>query len=268
MTKLMIVGDTHGNVGPLAHKIQIAQNMGIEHLFQVGDFGLWPGMGGIVFLDEVNRLANNHKVNIWALPGNHEDHDQWNWWMKKPNNVKLHGFVAVRSRVWLSPKVNFFKWEDKRFGIVGGAVSIDKMFRREGQSWWPNEVLSEKEQASVFAYAGPKLDYLLTHDASDHTDWGFRLVPDPDSQAHRKVMDRVINHLEPKLHFHGHMHRKYDWVNTVSHGMRNTAFGYNEEQWNGASTHTYGLDCDGELNSWGILDTADDSFVWGGDIRG
>lgn len=264
--KVMIVGDTHGNIGPLTHKMHIAADLGIKHLFQVGDFGLWPGMDGIVFLDEINRVANNTKTNVWAIPGNHEDHDQWNWFMRKPSNVKMHGFAAVRSRIWLSPKVNFFKFEDKRFGVAGGAVSIDKMYRREGVSWWSNEVLSEKEQASIMSYDGPKLDYLLTHDASDHTDWGFRLVPDPASAEHRRVIDRVINHLEPKLHFHGHMHCKYDWLNTVSHGLRNSAFGYDEAQWNGASTHTYGLDCDGEVDSWGILDLDTDNFVWGSSL--
>lgn len=268
MTKLMLVGDTHGNEGPLSHKIQIAANMGVEHIFQVGDFGLWPGMGGTVFLDEVNRVANNVGVNVWAIGGNHEDWDQWEAWLKMPNLPRANGFTAVRSHIWLSHKVNFFKFANKRFGVAGGAVSIDKMWRKPGVSWWPNEQLSDDELASILSYGGPDIDYLLTHDASDHTDWGFHLVPDPDSAAHRRKIDAVINHLRPKVHFHGHMHHKYDWLNTVSHGMRNSAFGYDETQWNGAATHTYGLDCDGELDSWGILDTADDSFRWGSSING
>lgn len=268
MTKLMIVGDTHGNVGPLAHKIQIAQNMGVKHIFQVGDFGLWPGMGGQVYLDEVNRIANNASVDVWAIPGNHEDHPQWEWYFTKPSKVVMHGFVNIRTRVWLSPKVNFFTFDKVRFAVAGGAVSIDKMWRKPGVSWWDNEQLSDDELASIMKYGGPDIDVLLTHDASDHTNWGFHLVPDPDSALHRVKMDKVINHLKPKVHFHGHMHRKYDWVNTVSHGLRNTAFGYDETQWNGASTHTYGLDCDGEIDSWGVFDTADLSFKWGSRIYG
>jgi Icc-related predicted phosphoesterase len=254
--KLMIVGDTHGNVGPLAHKIKIAKIHGIKHMFVVGDFGLWPGMGGTVFLDDINRIANNEQVDVWAIPGNHEDHDQWEWYFTKPSLVKMHGFANVRTRIWLSPKVNFFRFGDKRFGVAGGAVSIDRQWRREGTSYWPNEVLSEKELTSILSYNGDEVDYLLTHDCSNRTPWGFKLVPDPASQEHREKIDRVLDHIQPKVHFHGHMHHKYDWVNPVGRD-------YTDATW----VRTYGLDCDGQMDSWGILDTADDSFVWGSDIR-
>lgn len=255
--KLMLVGDTHGNVGPLAHKTQIAKDLGIEHLFIVGDFGIRPGMGGIVFLDEINRHANNHKVNIWAIPGNHEDHDQWDWWFDKPGIKRdmWHGFAPVRSHVWISPKVNTFVLGRKRWMVMGGAVSIDRRWRREGESWWPNETFSEKNLASVLAYNGKPIDYVLSHDCSNRTPWGFQLVPDPLSQENRERIDRALDHIQPKVHFHGHMHHKYDWMNPVGRDYLNPVW-----------VQTYGLDCDGEIDSWGILDTSDDSFQWGSRI--
>jgi hypothetical protein len=255
--KLMLIGDTHGNVAPLAHKLQIAQSHGIEHAFVLGDFGILPGMGGIVFIDEINRHANNHKVNLWAIPGNHENHDQWDAWLSMPGLPKENGFVAIRSRVWISPKVNTFVFGRKRWMVMGGAVSIDRRWRREGESWWPNETFSEKNLASVLDYKGKPIDYVLSHDCSNRTPWGFQLVPDPLSQENRERIDRALDHIQPKMHFHGHMHRKYDWKHPAGPDYENPAW-----------IQTYGLDCDGEIDSWGILDTSDDSFLWGSRVYG
>lgn len=253
--RLMIVGDTHGNAGAVEYKARIAQAMGVEHLFVVGDFGLWTGHEGVVYLDDVNAIAREYKVQVTALPGNHEDHDQWDKWFDIAPIHKELGFAIIRSNLRLTKKVHPFKLGGKRFYVCGGAVSIDKSQRKQGRDWWPNETFSEEHLASVEKYKGPAIDYLLTHDASDYTNWGFRLKPDLDSQANRRRIDRAIAALRPRRQFHGHMHEKYEWVNTRSHGQRNSAFGTDDSEWNGCATVTYGLECDYDKNSWVILDT-------------
>lgn len=254
MVRMMVVGDTHGGVHHLAYKAKYAQAMGCDRMLVVGDFGMWPGHEGVQFLDAVNDVAHDYNQNIFALPGNHEDHDQWNYWL----NMGLptsSGFTYIRDRLLISPKVHNWKWGDKRYFICGGAVSIDKAQRIEGKSWWKNETFSEEDLASVVKYQGPPVDYLFTHDCSDHTIWRNRLKPDHDSQRNRNRIDRAIAALRPRMHFHGHMHDKYDWINTRSHGKFETAWGVDETDWNGASTHTYGLECNSDPNSWVILDT-------------
>lgn len=260
--KIMVVGDTHGMSGVVQAKAKIARALNIHHMMIVGDFGMWPGVGGISFLDDVNEAARGNNLKVYALPGNHEDHDQWNWWLNSGMPKDENKFTYVRSNLLISPKVHNWKWAEKRFFIAGGAVSIDKQWRTEGKSWWKDEEFSESDLASVEKYKGPDIDYLFTHDCSDHTQWGFNLVPDPESRENRLRIDRAIKALRPKMHFHGHMHRRYEWVNTASHGLRSTAFGYDESEWNGHSTLTYGLDCNGEDNSWGVLDTKQDKFFW------
>lgn len=79
--KIMVVGDTHGMSGVVERKAKIAKRLGVEHMLIVGDFGMWPGVGGISFLDDVNTYAREADLKVYALPGNHEDHDQWNWWL-------------------------------------------------------------------------------------------------------------------------------------------------------------------------------------------
>lgn len=252
--RAMIVGDTHGNADVIRAKAEHAQRLGCERMFIVGDFGVWPGYRGVQFLDDVNAAAREFNQLIDALPGNHEDHDQWDKWFDIAPLDK-NGFAAVRSNVRLTKKVHPFNMGGKRFYVCGGAVSIDKRMRKAGVSWWPNETFSEEDCQSVEKYTGPDIDVLLTHDCSDHTPFGKRLIPDPDSKENRKRIDRAIRALRPKVHFHGHMHARYMWDNTMSHGRRETVSGADESDWNGANTFTYGLDCDGEPFSWMVLDT-------------
>lgn len=258
----MIVGDTHGNTRVLEVKINLAKRLGVERLMVVGDFGLWPGHEGVRFLDDVNHYAREEDIFVYALPGNHEDHDQWEWWVNGPMAKDKAGFTYARSNILLSPKVHNWKWDKKRFSIAGGAVSIDRQYRIAGKSYWPNETLSEEDLAPIEKYQGPEIDYLFTHDASDYTPWGFSLVPDPESQANRRRLDRAIKALRPRMQFHGHMHRQYEWINRRSHGRYESALGVDDSDYNGASTHTFGLECDSEIFSWGILDTSEDRFYW------
>lgn len=252
--KILVVGDTHGHAGAIEQKAQCAKYLDATHILIVGDFGLWPGHDGVKFLDDVNSIAREYDTHIFALPGNHENHDMWNKFLDMGLPTSS-GFTYVRDRLLFSPKVHNWKWGNKRFYICGGAVSIDKQWRTEGHSWWPNETFSYNDLASVKKYQGPPVDYLFTHDCSDHTPWKERLKPDLESQDNRRRIDIAIKTLRPKMHFHGHMHTKYDWINTKSHGLRDSAFGLDESEWNGHSTHTYGLECDYENNSWLLLDT-------------
>jgi hypothetical protein len=246
--RILVVGDTHGMSGVVEAKAKIASRLDCEVMLVVGDFGVWPGTGGIAFLDDVNAAARANDIKVYALPGNHEDHDQWEWWLSSSMPKDDYGFTYVRSNLLLSPKVHNWKWDKKRFFICGGAVSIDRQWRTEGKSYWRNETFSEDDLSSVEKYRGPAVDYLFTHDCSNYTPWGFSLVPDPDSQENRHRIDKAIRALKPRQHFHGHMHHRYDWDNP-----------YNEAEY---PTRTYGLDCNGEANSWGVLDTEKDRFFW------
>ena len=221
-------------------------------------FGLWPGYEGVQYLDDVNEAAREYGIQVVALPGNHEDHPQWvKWFDLAP--LDQHGFAIVRSNLRLTKKVHPFKMGGRRFYVCGGAVSIDKQWRVKGKSWWEEEEFTEDDLRSVEKYKGPAIDYLLTHDCSDYTQWGFRIKPDMESQANRQRIDRAIKALRPRFHFHGHMHSRYEWLNTRSHGLRETAFGTDESEWNGAATKTYGLECDYDKDSFVILDTGADN---------
>lgn len=269
--KILIAGDTHGDARNVKQKIDFAKEVGdITRVVILGDFGLWWGLEGINFIDDINIYAKNRNVQIFAIPGNHENYTWWNSVIEGAP-AKSKGWAYLRTHVLLSPRVHDFVWGGKQFFVAGGAVSIDKDYRIEYERkkgkkiWSPDEQLTDEEveaiKATRFAHGVP-VDYLFTHDCSDMTDFKNRLKPDHDSVIHRQRIDTVIRTIKPKKHFHGHMHEKYDWVNDRVHGYS----AFMDEPWDGPSTHTYGLECNSDDWSWGVLDTETDEFTWGVDL--
>lgn len=236
MSNVLISGDWHGMKSAVERACVLANDNGCKHIFQVGDFGLWPGLRGVKFLDDCQRLAEDHDLTILALPGNHDWHPEWMRLLTSDNpRHKETGGVYVRSNVILLPRTQTFHWFGKVWAVAGGAASIDKDARVAGRDWWHQEQLEDWEADTLQS----KVDILLTHDASNRTPWGFQLIPDLQSQIHRQRIDRVIENTLPEVQFHGHMHKRFDWQNDVR----------------GHVTQTYGLDCNGYKDSNGVLNT-------------
>lgn len=246
--RLLIVGDTHGNKADILPKIYKAGDHGIQHVLVVGDFGLWTHFAdGHEFLDEVNEAARINRLSVYAVGGNHENWDHWNWYVE--NNPTSKGFALVRRRVLLAPKVHHWQWAGKTFVGAGGAVSIDKDWRKKEERkpktlWWPNEQLLDADVDAIKNLG--KADYLISHDCSNYTAFHGRLKPDLDSQIHRQRIDEVLKSVQPSMHFHGHMHDKYDWVNEYS----------------GGGARTIGLQAFQDPNSWGVLDVVENKWFW------
>lgn len=289
--RIGIVGDTHGNEQDAVRVLNEMGKRKINHVFVVGDFGLWTHFAdGQEFLDTVQATAEGNNLTVFAVGGNHENWDHWEWFV---NNLPTHkGMAMVRRRVLLAPKVHEFRLAGRQFVVAGGAVSIDKAsrllterggidlqtFRRiQGTGpktmWWPNETLTDEDVQTVKNMRFPKSDHahvLLTHDCSNFTHFQHRLKPDADSEMHRHKIDDVIRAVKPEVHFHGHMHTRYEWENSLSHG--DSAF--LNEPWDGPVTKTYGLECNPNAQAesgggntgdwWGILETDDLSFAFRG----
>jgi len=60
-----------------------------------------------------------------------------------------------------------YRIENHKFLVLGGALSIDKKYRRPNISWWEKEYWSEKEKAELFSLLENErdFDYVLSHTA-------------------------------------------------------------------------------------------------------
>lgn len=234
--KVLLLGDVHGEAGWLRTAVRAASLLGIRRILQLGDFGYWPHYGsGRVFLEKAQGALSNYDVELWWVDGNHENHD---YLADAPRDE--NGFWRSGSIVHIG-RGSRWEWEGRSFLGCGGAYSIDKPYRREGESWWAGETITE---ADLRRCSGPAVDVLVTHDAP----WGAQNVIGlgtvgnkdnyPESAANRKRVAALCDEVQPKLLVHGHYHH------------RNTT--------NYKTTRVEGFGRDGDaLGAMGVLDLSD-----------
>lgn len=244
-----MVGDLHGYVGPALEQIDILNNLGVKTIMQLGDFGYWPRhLSNMDFLDQMQEALSNNGQMLYALGGNHEDWKSWIETLRRGPYCDTTFGTYIRSNIVLLPRTGVFEMGGMTFGVAAGAVSIDRSVRTLGIDYFHEETLKDEEvEHFPTSY---DIDVLLTHDCSNLTPWGFKMVPDPASIDHRQKIDRLIDKTAPEFQFHGHMHKKFDWQRPVRNGE--------DLEW----TQVYGLNCNGWADSHGIFDTEAREFYF------
>lgn len=223
--KVMLAGDWHGSTHWALSALEQALARGADTVIQVGDFGWWvEGDFTREYLGSLQRFVHDTGLDFYWLDGNHEDHSREFTDERYPDLTYL-------------PRGYRWSWWDKTWMSVGGAVSVDKAWRKEGVSWWPNEILTEEEV--YYASRPPGVDIVLAHDCPKGVDipgigpntkqrpgemrWPVDALA--RAEAHREKMRHIWKATRPTLWVHGHYHRRYEaW-------LRETRF--------------IGLDCDG-----------------------
>lgn len=241
MKRILLAGDTHGNLQSAKYLINIAIENDCEAIVQLGDFGYWEHQAsGIYFLDYIE----SRKLPWFFVDGNHENHtllrrrymdqkdvgrdtasveEQLNFVHSKkgpwrPSKTE-RGFYAVRNNIFYIPRGTVWEWNSVRFAALGGAFSIDINWRKPGVSWWPEETI-ENEEVEKLKDVG-KVDIFLSHDipASFNIQKEFfaqnknYFKSDDRTKANKKQLQKAVEYTRPNYLFHGHYHIRYDsWM--------------------------------------------------------
>lgn len=270
--RILFLGDTHGNVPHIEWLFEVAAALGVDVIFQVGDFGYWEhSSSGIGFLNLVSKLSQETGIRLVFLDGNHENHPLlWYRYVGIPtvytsvlnidealnDYIGKHdvafsdeGFAIVRPGVEYAPRGHRWVWDDLTFLAVGGAYSIDRAWRKLGHSYWFEEIIQEEDIDK--AIDGGEVDVLLTHDVLEGSSvfpaleatHGRKFRPIPEALRERDKLLRIAEATLPKLNVHGHYHVRYDDIVPLNDTR---------------SVVVRGLDCDesGE-NSYIVVDTKD-----------
>jgi hypothetical protein len=204
---IMVCGDWHGNTNWAIACTGIAHDARVDTIIQVGDFGVWPGEGGVNYLDDLDTAAKMNGLKIIFLDGNHEDHNQLDELVATATSTE-EGFYPIRENIFFSPRANKWEWDGRTFMTVGGAYSIDRRFRKLDKSWWAQEELTIPQAERAMAQG--KVDYLFTHDAPFNIPMNLYLAGKDgfSSSFQRQLMDKVGAASRPTRWFHGHYHRR------------------------------------------------------------
>lgn len=214
---IYLTGDTHGTIeiGKLSRA-----NLAVERVEPgEGDFVIILGDFGLVFAPD-GQSAEERWWLKWLdekpwttlfVDGNHENFARLN---ALPEEEWRGGRVhRVSESVLHLMRAQIFEIDGRSFFTMGGAASHDRQFRKEGRSWWPEELPSEEELARADAAldgCGRRVDYVLTHCAPTLVQGRINPTFLPDRLT--EYLQHVRDTTEFGRWYFGHYHidREYD----------------------------------------------------------
>lgn len=166
---ILVTGDTHGSQEKWMKQIQpiLFSN---DIVLVCGDFGIgfWdrPNWSEESFYDFLGK----QEYIVLFIDGNHENFEKLNSY---PVEIWSGGRVhKIRPNLIHLMRGEVYSIEDTTFFVMGGGYSIDKPYRIEGISWWPEEMPSEEEYRRArenLERVNNQVDYIVSHTTPSET---------------------------------------------------------------------------------------------------
>lgn len=188
----------------------------------------WP-LGRMLTRDDTVIVAGDFGF-IWS--GSNTDKYWLDWFESKPwttcfvdgNHENHHLLAGLPIREWNGGLVHearphvlhlmrgeVFDIAGNTVLAMGGAASHDRQWRREGKTWWPEEMPSESEMKRCRASldcVGWKVDYVVTHEAP--SDLADELCMECNREFYDDSLQAFLGELDGRLDyrawFFGHYH--------------------------------------------------------------
>lgn len=193
---IFLVGDLHGKFPTLIEQIY---RYGITDstIIILGDIGLGfhSKEKESNLLEHLSNTCNELNLNIYLMRGNHDNPSYWEGSLDYSNiHLLPDGFITI---------------EDTKFFCVGGAISVDRQFRKEGVSYWGNEVINYEKIEKLLS-VNQEVDVVLTHATCNEylpvvsRDFGIDL--DKDLKKERDFLSKVYKKFPNQKWYFGHFH--------------------------------------------------------------
>lgn len=213
--RVLVAGDWHGDILWARSVVGLLPDLlpaeGPRLVLHVGDFGIWNHGDGLAYLDLLDRALARSCGEILFVDGNHEDLPHLHYLAGGSDPTSP---VRVRDRITWLPRGYRWAWHSRSWLAVGGAVSVDRVRRKVGVAWFPEEEISEAQTRRVMD-AG-RADVMVCHDAPDGVP--LRLPAPPSwwnrddlarAAQHRERLRAIVEVVQPAYLMHGHYHQHH-----------------------------------------------------------
>lgn len=209
---IYITGDLHGDID--IHKLntkKFPQQYNLtknDYLIVLGDFGLvWDNSKQEKYWQ---KWLSDKPWTTLFIDGNHECYDILDSFpVEIWNGGKVH---KVTDSIIHLMRGQIFNIDNKQFFTFGGAESHDKIYRKEGKSWWSRELPSKEEMQEgidVLYNNDFKIDYILSHTCPSD------VLPYIGFDYGVNELERYLNHIKFRLDknqinykwYFGHYHK-------------------------------------------------------------
>ena len=207
MNRIFVTGDTHGDID--IRKIKpwkkaVGDLDETDILIVCGDMGFFWDDGA--YDRYIKRYWEQQPFTVLWVDGNHENFDILS---AVPVGEKWGGKVQQCARnVYHLCRGEVYNIYSHLFFAFGGATSHDKWCRKEGVSWWPQEMPNQVEMINArnnLEKVDYEVDFIITHCADDFTQ---RMIdPSYEPDACTNFLREVSMTTSWKKWFIGHYHR-------------------------------------------------------------
>lgn len=205
--RVAVCGDWHGNAGWLQTLARVLPVLApdVTTILQLGDWWMDPAV-----TDEIFAVTNIDR--IYVTLGNHEPWDQ----LTPVLDANAGSAVRISELTWILSRPARLTIGGRSVLSLGGAASVDRLWRIDGAGWWQEEAISDSQV--VAAIAGGPADLMLTHESPARTPvkavrevlrtnpMGFPGETLAESAQSRERVRQVWDAARPELLMHGHMH--------------------------------------------------------------
>lgn len=216
---IYVTGDIHGEIDISKLNTQnFSQAKAGDYLIVCGDFGLiWDMKPSRAEEYWMKWLSEKPWITLF-VDGNHENFDRLK---NYPITEEWGGKVQkIYDKVYHLMRGEIYLIEGKKIFTFGGAFSHDKMYRREGISWWEDELPTKEECEYAIANlktVGDTVDVIITHDApkSIARRYGYDRVDMSQVYATDKeditaFLEHISHFVNYKQWYCGHYHMDFD----------------------------------------------------------
>lgn len=250
---IFFTGDTHGvldtsKIYRLQAVVPKVSTDKENYLIILGDFGcIWNDPHGYQRINDLDmfNIETLYADVPWItlfVDGNHENHKVLNKlavqtrWGGKVHQITPYCYHLMRGEVYVVQGVSIF--------AMGGALSVDKVCRRENVSWWPEELITQADYDNAMSNLDKhsyNVDYVVTHTcpsgvlnelqgvlpAYNEKLWGKKL-----DDVSCVYLEQIRKQLQFKEWFFGHFHVNHDmnYEGKVFHCLYNSIKATTEEE--------------------------------------